>query len=1500
MNISLLLQMRVSLQKVAVPGSLACCLAILLAAPLQAAELSYSSTPLFWATGVQPNVALMIDTSGSMGATDTGGTGNITSVCNGATFAQPLTRMQAAKEAACQVSLENAAAMRIGLYRFNGTKGQRSLPIQANSATDLKTAITGFGAADNTPLSSTMKLMLDDYVGASSPIQYRCQKNYVVFFTDGAPNAGLDLSDDVVNGVTVYYPTLTYPTLFNTQKSTWHNSTAQSGAASAVPGWDGFLDPTYKPDGENVYPWLDELSQFAYDVDMKGATSTTPGAACPNGNAPTAGQDCAGKDWDGADDTDARFEQQNVVTYTLGLGAAANNGLLRNTPLVNRIALTPANVNTTDNTILITAHGLSDGQYVHYYRNYATTDYSTVATGNTGNDQMETADTSSMAEGSLLTYSNAGGATLEYGGVTATSCNDAGGTLGLISGSTYYVASRSATTMRLATSPILAATCAAAANGNGVVNSDCIDLTGVGAASTTQSFARAARAAASPSVSLSSTTTTAVFNGGANIEKIIISNHGLTTGDLVTYTCANSCNGTTTIGGLTSGNTYYIAMRDANTFRLASSLAAANACAGLADGNTLVATNCINITLPTSTTAKTHTFARAALTAQTATFTADGIAANTTPVNTATGRELITFTANHSLNTSDKVTYTCAGGLVGVPGSTRSVYYARNVSVGNPGSFQLSLTLGGAPIDISAAGNSSQTFTWTSPLGPGIGGLYGYETDAAPDNTPTPASEPAARGKYYVEYVSADSFKLRQCGATADCAAEAATTVDLTSAGYGTLSTGPGRSYFSSTTAELANSLSQAFKSISANTLSFSSVSNSSKTTGANQIYQAQFSTEDWSGEVMALATDSNGLATGSIDWFASQHVPLPPARTLLTWNPTTAVGVLFTTVANLTPTQQISLNTALTAADQQKVLDWVRGKDDATLAGSRTRSNGLYGDIINGTTQYVGVPNENWDNDLPAGTPGKSTYFAFKDGNTRTPMLYVGANDGMLHGINTDTGAELMGFIPDAVYVDFLDANDNGLRDTGETYVQKFYELSRKNYGQIGLYPHRFFVDGKTSSGDAYFVNAKAGLPPGSWHTVLLGGLGKGGRSIYALDVTDPSSFDTSKVLWEFGATNTGGKMGYTYSKPQVARLQSGQWVAIFGNGYDGSNDIGRLFVVDIETGVMISRLDAPTSKGLSNITLLKDGTGTVLTAYAGDLAGNLWKFDLSNANPNLWVAPTAPLFRAVDKNGNGQPITSSITLGTRPAGSPSCGGQCAMLYFGTGSYFVTADKSYDSASATPLYDSLYAIYDDDATAPISAGSLVEQTMSTTTVNGTVYRTISNNKVSYSSDKGWFINLVVGKNYQGERIVFDSALANGALYFNTVVPAGKDLCTSFGTSWVMTVDPLSGGMLPVLYDTNGDGISDIDTGDVQTAGVEGDRGIFTGPSVSVTTTTTTLPSGETETVTTVTVTMGASGGGANNSKPGIVQKVFTYKKKGGGVTSSKYPSGRMSWRQLQ
>src|SRR5690606_23131430 len=229
--------------------------------------------------------------------------------------------------------------------------------------------------------------------------------------------------------------------------------------------------------------------------------------------------------------------------------------------------------------------------------------------------------------------------------------------------------------------------------------------------------------------------------------------------------------------------------------------------------------------------------------------------------------------------------------------------------------------------------------------------------------------------------------------------------------------------------------------------------------------------------------------------------------------------------------------------------------------------------------------------------------------------------------------------FIPEAVYTDWVDADDDGVKDAGEAAINKFYDVARPYYGIVLGQDHHYFVNATPSAGDAFFTSAKAGLAANSWHTVLVGGLGKGGRSVYALDITN-STFDTTDVLWEFNDNNS-GRMGYSYGEPVIARLSDGQWVAIFGNGYDSLNDQASIFIVNIETGALIQRIDLGTAggNGVASVTLqtsntIADGV-SAQTLYAGDLQGNVWKIDISNAF-SLPSSVTTPFFVAEDDNGN------------------------------------------------------------------------------------------------------------------------------------------------------------------------------------------------------------------------------------------------------------------------
>ena len=423
--------------------------------------------------------------------------------------------------------------------------------------------------------------------------------------------------------------------------------------------------------------------------------------------------------------------------------------------------------------------------------------------------------------------------------------------------------------------------------------------------------------------------------------------------------------------------------------------------------------------------------------------------------------------------------------------------------------------------------------------------------------------------------------------------------------------------------------------------------------------------------------------------------------------------------------------------------------------------------------------------------------------------MLYVGANDGMLHGFNAQTGVETMAYIPSSVF-------PNLSLFTSTTYT------------------HKFYVDGTATAGDAFFNN--------DWHTILVGSLDKGGQGIYALDVTDPSSFSeaspTNLLLWEF-TDSTDADLGYTYSHPAIVHMANGKWAAVFGNGYNNTTADGHAsttgravlyiaFINEGRDGVWTSGTDyikidtkvgsTTTPNGLATVDPVDLNGKYVDAIYAGDLQGNMWKFDVSNTNSAQWkvaygtASVPAPLFTACTADpcttSNRQPITTKPTVNTAPN---NIGG--VLVYFGTGKYLETTDSNINTSTK----QSSYAIWDNGVTVS-GRNALQPQTIDwegTTNItqsdNSTLaypLRVTSNNTVDWTTKKGWYMDLLQppSSTFQGERQVTDSTLRNGHIIFTTLIPS-SDPCSPGGSSWLMEMDAATGARLAYSpFDLNNDG----------------------------------------------------------------------------------------------
>ncbi len=578
---------------------------------------------------------------------------------------------------------------------------------------------------------------------------------------------------------------------------------------------------------------------------------------------------------------------------------------------------------------------------------------------------------------------------------------------------------------------------------------------------------------------------------------------------------------------------------------------------------------------------------------------------------------------------------------------------------------------------------------------------------------------------------------------------------------------GSERAYRADNAAELDTAFSRIFKDILEKTAAASAVALSSQSVPTDaHVYQAKFSSVDWSGQLLDYAIGSNGRLGSTPVWDAGERSKLlvPATRVVITTKPsltTARKGIPFRWPANpaapaateldAVQTTALNRNSAGTADGGGSLrLDWLRGSraNEGDSPRYRKRIHGVLGDMVNSAPHYVGGP---------SGNPEGGAYSTFRSANaTRTRMIYVGANDGMLHGFDAATGNEKLAFIPSGVYPHL-----NKLTDPG--------------------YTHRYYVDGSPNSNDVYYNNG--------WHTVLVGSMGNGAKGIFGLDVTNPANFAESAAasLVNFEFTDVqDADVGHISGPVTIIKTNTGRWAAVFGNGYNGASGKAVLFVVDVEDGSLIAKIEAGAAgttvpNGLASpLVIDADNNQTADTVYAGDLQGNMWRFDLSAANANQW-SMEYKLFQAP------QPITSAPDAGEHPNGG-------YLVFFGTGKYLEGSDNTSTPGNA------MYGIWDRGATV---TGNLLEQTLTPINdIGGVGYRTSSRLAVNWTTHKGWKVVLPD----LAERVVSDPVLRGGRVIFTSIIPSTAD-CAAGGSSWLNEVDWLNGGLLDAPpFDTTGDG----------------------------------------------------------------------------------------------
>lgn len=531
---------------------------------------------------------------------------------------------------------------------------------------------------------------------------------------------------------------------------------------------------------------------------------------------------------------------------------------------------------------------------------------------------------------------------------------------------------------------------------------------------------------------------------------------------------------------------------------------------------------------------------------------------------------------------------------------------------------------------------------------------------------------------------------------------------------------------------EFAQGLKNALGLISDRTSSASNVAvNLPQITSDTLVFYARYTPGSWTGELLAYPITANGIGT-TAKWTAL--IPAVASRKLFTSDGSNG-GIAFDWTS-LTQTQKNALGSQ-TDAVKQDIVNYLRGDQSKEVKNGGTFRNrkSLLGDIVHSSPVFV-------DNQ--------------QSGNARAQTVFVGANDGMLHAFDATNGQEVFAYVPNLL----IGPNLVALSDPA--------------------YTHRYFVDGPIAV-------TWPGLTPGK--NILIASLGYGGKGLFALDVTNPKSFSAANVKWEF---SNDPDLGLVTGEMVLSKTNDGHTAVIFGNGYNSANEHAVLFVVDLDTGTLIQKIDTGNgpSNGLSAVIGLDtNGDNVVDYIYAGDLNGNLWKFDLSGKNAQQWDVALKqgntklPLFHAQDANGKAQPITARPMVGYNPADGSR------WVFFGTGRYLTLADVSDTSTQ------SWYGIIDDGKNA-VTRSQLKQRKIAargTDPKTGNPVRSFEQatpgDMVDTTGNKyrGWYVDLD-----PGERMITPSQLSGPVLYASSIIPS-TDPCVPGGTGYVNAIDAFTG-----------------------------------------------------------------------------------------------------------
>lgn len=630
-----------------------------------------------------------------------------------------------------------------------------------------------------------------------------------------------------------------------------------------------------------------------------------------------------------------------------------------------------------------------------------------------------------------------------------------------------------------------------------------------------------------------------------------------------------------------------------------------------------------------------------------------------------------------------------------------------------------------------------------------------------------------------------------------------------------TATVGGGKYYAASDEGTLSTALTNAVNSIIASTSNAGGLATTSpyKVAG-NKLFQPVFNPDGWYGELRcydyaSVTYDAIGnILTGACS-VPKAVLPAEASRQIYssTWQAaagqlsgtaTSGTGAFAFTSTNatlglMTTAQKNDLGS--TDADRLKVITFLRG---GTVTGYRSRTQ-LLGDIIDAQPVVVAAP---------SGSTSDTAYATFVTNNASRSMVFIGANDGMMHAFSVSDMTELAAYVPAAVYP-HLD------------------ELTKTDYGVSTGTPHVYHANGEVRQADLKLN--------GSWKTVLVGGLGQGGQGFYALDATSASTLAASAasaVKWEWNDQHD-NEMGYSFGAPLIYNVRTSATevapAVILVNGYENDYDdtavggqrkaenttyctrvvsgvtkacnTSALYVVNADTGKLIKKISIPGSSngigGLSSPAGVDYGQDGILDyVYAGDLSGRLWRFDLTSTNPANFTVASTPIFDA----GTSQPITLRPVV--KPVSTATGDSRGNLIMFGTGKLQTETDR------ATTTTQSFYAVLDDLSASPttISKTSLLQRQVDTDEhlVSATSYRTGSYRKItplvstetfdltlSSETRKGWYLDFPTSS----ERLVSSPVLQDYMVLFGTGIPVTTEKCVPGGKGWVMGLDPLTGGV---------------------------------------------------------------------------------------------------------